>query len=231
MPRRSVSGVSTKAVLWLSIVCMFIAAGCEPNPVLRRKGIDAFHAGEVTQADRHFTKAVRQDPTDWKSLYYLGKVRLEQDRALDATLVLEKALSLRNDHEQTPQILDALAQSLYQQGETARLHTMLQRAIDEYETSRDFLRLAKFMGKTGDRDSAKVALRKATYFARPGDATPWLALADFYESLDDTDQTIDALRRALAINPRSRQVRTRLRKYGIVPGPTVQIKQRPGDNR
>ena len=75
----------------------------------------------------------------------------------------------------------------------------------------------------GDIDQAKLAYRKAAFFALPGDAEPFLTLADFYESIGDTANAVTALRHAYTVTPKDRQIHDRLRRYGIVPGPTAQL--------
>lgn len=202
-------------------VLVMTSSGCEPNPLLRRQGMDALEVGDIDWADNRFSVAVRQDPTDWKSQYYLGRVRLEQDRAAEAQIHLEQALTLREDHPETSDILDVLAEALFRQAANARLYQLLHDATQNYGTLKDYLRQADYLAKTGDIDGAKVAFRKAARFADKDDATPYVAMADFYESIGNTDNAISALRRAYAITPGSRRLANRLREYGIVPGPTA----------
>ncbi len=212
------------AVLLLA-AAMLALAGCmrQPNPLLRKHGIEAFDRRQIHEADLHFSQAVEQDPSDWKSLYYLGRVRLVQNQLFDAQLLLERALAVRRDHDQTPDILDALAQTLYQHGRVQQLHQLLQQAVADYGASRDFMRQGHYLMQLGDRDGAKLAYRKAAFFAAPDDAGPFVALADFYESIGDTPNAITALRHAHAIQPRDQQLRDRLRQHGIVPGPTAAL--------
>lgn len=207
----------------LSLVILL--GGCQINPVLRQEGIEAFGAGNLQRADNRFAKAVRQDPTDWKSLYYLGRVRVLQGRPLDGQLLLEKSLALHSDHFDTADILDALAESIYQQGPSAtgRLHQMLKSAADERGTSRDFLRQGRYLMAIGDIDSAKVSLRKSAHFAGDHEPEPFLALADFYELIGDREAALIALRQAYSIAPRDDDIRERLRRRGLIPGPTLAL--------
>lgn len=206
-------------------ILLWGGTGCQPpNALLRREGMDALNLNDVPQADQRFSQAVRQDDTDWKSQYYLGLVRLRQHRPLDAQLALEKALTLRpEDKYATPEILDALAESIFQQNQPANLTAMLQKAADDYGTVPDYLRQAKYLGKSGDVDGAKLAFRKALKFAPKDDPQPYIAMADFFESVGDTQGAITALRKAFYIMPRSQRLGERFRRYGIVPGPTVAL--------
>ncbi len=200
-----------------------VPIGCEPNSYLRQRGVEALHAGDTRWADERFSQAVRQDATDWKSLYYLGQIRLKQGQPLEAQMHLERALTLRPDHRQTADILDQLAEALFQQGQTANLHALVKQATQEYGTTRDYLRQAQYLAKSGDVDGAKLAYRKAGQFAQPDDATPFVSMAEFYDSINDRQNAITALRCAYGIDPRSIKLRNRLRSFGVVPGPTIAL--------
>ena len=205
---------------------ILIATGCQkPNSLLRRDGMEALDLDNVQAADQHFTTAIKQDSTDWKSQYYLGVVRLKQNRPLDAQLAEEKALTLRpSDKQFTPLILDALAESLFQQDQRAALAAMLQKAADDYGTVPDYLRQAKYLGKINDVDGAKLAFRKALKFAPRNDPAPYIAMGDYFASVGDTQGAIIALGKAYYLTPRNERIAERFRRLGYTPGPTLAIK-------
>ncbi len=178
---------------------------------------------QYDEADVRLSRIVAEDPTDWEAHYYLGLVRLEQNRPLDAELLLEQALRLRPDSPETAQILDALAEALFRQERTAALYAMLQEATQYYGTSHDYVRQAIYLGKSGDADGAVVAFRKAGQFAAPDDPSPYLAAADYYESIGNNPQAVIALRHALYIRPNDPAIGNRLRKHGVVPGPAAAL--------
>jgi len=216
-PRRSV------AALWLALAAL--GAGCQspPNGLLRQQAADALMLGNAQRAQQRLELAVEQDPGDWKAAMMLGQIRLTQDRALDAQLLLERAQALRPEHPETPEILDGVAESLYRQDRYESLHNFLATVASDRGTTLDYLRQARYLTLMQDRDGARVALKKAARFAAPDDATPYLAAADYYESIGDVPNAILALRRAHAIKPTSRRVSQRLRDHGIVPGPTAAL--------
>jgi tetratricopeptide (TPR) repeat protein len=218
--------IATRTAAALLALSLLAALGCQqPNALLRRDGMEALDLNDVPAADRKFTAAVQQHATDRKAQYYLGVVRLKQDRALDAQLAEEKALTLRpSDKKFTPLILDALAESLYKQDQRSALSAMLQKAADDYGTVPDYLRQAKYLGLIGDVDGAKLAYRKALKFAPKDDPSPYLAMADYFASVGDTQGAITALGKAYYISPRNERIAERFRRLGIVPGPTVAIK-------
>jgi tetratricopeptide (TPR) repeat protein len=203
------------------------SVGCEPNRLLRQQGMDALEVGDVELADNRFTKASRQDSTDWKSMFYLGKIRLDQGEWVEAQVLLEKALSIRGHHPETDDILDGMAETLFRQGEKDRLYAMLKQTTQDRPVTKSYLRQAKYFYKLGDVDGAKVAYQKAARFALSTDASPYLEMADFYESIGDTGATVTALRQAYAIDPSTPGLSDRLRDNGIVPGPTAGLSPLP----
>ena len=206
------------AVLGVLIV---YASGCEaPNALLRKRGMDALRADDLGRAEANFSKGATREPTDWKSHHYLGKVYLRQRRSLDARMALEKALSLRLDELETPEILDDLAEALVRLGERDRLAVILAESCRNYGTAYDFRRQGRYLAKIDDMDGAVLAFKKAARFSE-GDAGPHLDMADLYESIGDSQRAIEALRQAYTIQPNSPRIATRLRGYGVVPGPTV----------
>jgi tetratricopeptide (TPR) repeat protein len=197
--------------------------GCQSNPVLRKHGMDAYEDGQYDHARAKFTQALSQKSSDWKSHYYLGLVALKQGQPLEAQLSLERALSVRDNHLETPEILDALAQALLEQGKFENLTAMLQQAADRYGATHDYIRQATFLGKSGDVDGAKLAFQKAVRFALKDDPAPFIAMADFYDSLGASAEALLALRQAYYITPDNPRIAERIRQHGMVPGPTVAI--------
>lgn len=219
--RLALSAGTLALVLGASLV-----GGCnKPNSMLRQEGIRALdERKDVDTAEKKFEQAVQQDDTDWKSMYYLGRIRTMQGRGLDAQVLLERALIIRDSHEETPDILDALAESIYKQRHDASLAAMLKKAADDYGTVRDYNRQGKYLGLIGDIDGAKLAYRKAMKFAAPNDPSPYLALSELLESQGDNEGAIQNLKYAYYILPESPRLEARFRKFGIVPGPTVAVK-------
>ena len=86
----------------VAVIAATLVTGCQkPNPLLRKHGMDAYDEQATDHAQQQFVQAVDQDPTDWKSLYYLGKIRLQQGKSFEAQNLLEQALAIRQDHPET----------------------------------------------------------------------------------------------------------------------------------
>ncbi len=206
----------------LACVMALTTAGCQTALDLREQGRVALNRGQPEVALEKLSASVDRDPAAAASQYYLGMAYLELDRALDAQYALEKAHALRpNDKSLTPQVLDALAEALFRQDRTANLFAFLDKQVATYATTRDYLRQGEFLSRAGDPDAARLSFRKAAYFADPGDVEPYIAIADFYTSINDQPNAVTSLRYANYVAPGNLDVAERLRQFGIVPGPTI----------
>ena len=210
----------------LIVLCLTVLlglfAGCQSNPMLRKQGMDALRAHDLAMAGARFAQAVKQDPTDWKAHHYLGKVYLQQHRALDAKLALEKSLAQRHDAVEKPMILDDLAEALYRLDQREQLAQLLVSAAKQSHAPYAFRRQGLYLQKIEDIDGAIVAFAKAAHFG-PGDPQPYIDLANLYESTHRLEQARQSLRRAYGIEPKNSEVNRRLRAYGIIPGPTIAL--------
>lgn len=200
-----------------------LAAGCAtpPNSVLRLHAKDAIDQKDYTTAREKLERALGQDPADWKANYYMGLVRIEQERPLVARLHLEVAYSLRDNDPETPAILDALAQALHNEGDIDKLDIMLKSATNRYGKPHDFYRQAKFLGLQGDVDGARAAYLKAANVSRADDITPFIKQADFYEGLGDRVNAVVALQQAQQIEPYNRTIASRISSLVLDPKPAV----------
>jgi len=196
--------------------------GCNPpNSLLRQQAINAMSEKDIATAEQRLERAVKQDDTDWKAMWLLGVVRNEQNRGLDAQILLERSLTIRGNHAETADINDALAQAIFLQNQPASLSAMLQKAVEDHGGMRDYLRQAKYLGKSGDPDGARRAFQKAIKFSEKGDPTAYQEAADYYKTIGDKASEITMLRHVHYLTPKNVKVGERLRNYGIVPGPTV----------
>ncbi len=202
---------------------LFLAAGCQQSAInLREEGRLALNRGQAPLALEKTQQAVDKDPSSVRSQYQLGLVFLELDRNLEAQYALEKAHALRpDDPHLTPKILDALAEALFRQDRMANLFEFLDKQVKTTGTTRDFLRQGDYLARSGDPDAARLAYRKAAYFADPKDPEPYLTIADFYASIGDQPNAVTALRYANYVDPGNLDAAERLRRFDIVPGPTI----------
>lgn len=209
--------------LTLALVGTLALTGCKNNVVYRELGYESYRQQDFVAAAEQFQTAVDKKPSDYRSQYYLGVTMLQLNKPIPAQTPLEQALALRpDDAEWTPRIADSLAETYYQQERYETLYGFLDNMIQTYaQQPADFLRKAKYLDLLGDADGQKTALQKAAFFAPEGDISPYLAIADFYQTVNDTPNAIQALRYGYYVDPSSDVVKDRLRGLGIVPGPTI----------
>ncbi|MEO1235782.1 MAG: tetratricopeptide repeat protein [Planctomycetota bacterium] len=207
----------------LGVGLLLGAVGCTNHVVHRERGFDAYRAQDWTGAEEEFRTAVEKKPSDFRSQYYLGATLLKQGRATAAQVPLEQALQLRQDDPQwRPRIADLLAETYFQQERYEALYGFLDDQIATYsQQSIDFTRKAKYLGLLGDADGQKTALQKAAFFAAADDAEPYLAIAEFYLSVNDFENAVQALRFGYYVDPENERVADMLRGLGKVPGPTL----------
>jgi len=210
-------------IITLLATTLITTTGCESVAFLRRDAEAAVDEGDWVRAERRVNQVLEKDPSDWRALYYRGLIRLRQNRALDAQIALERAWQLRPNHEETPDILDALAQAYHKQGDEAQLFAFLERMTQQRGGPRDYLRQAEHLAKAGDYDNATIAYTKAAHFWPKNEVTPYIKMADFYKSINDKENEAIALRRAYGINPNLPRINTRLRDLGVIPGPTAAL--------
>ncbi len=190
----------------------------------RELGVAAYNVGNYAQARLHLEAAIEAKPGDFRQNYWLGMVELAQGNPLAAQRQFEYAWTVRQDDpEWTPKILDGLAESLLQQGRTDALHTFLADTASRYGTTDAYLREADYLVKTGDPDGAQIAFQKAARVSGRDDPAVYLAIAEFYESVNDVPNAVTALRYAYYLDPGNEKVAAMFRQFGIVPGPTLRL--------
>lgn len=190
----------------------------------RELGVAAYNVGDYAKARAHLETAIEAKPGDFRQNYWLGMVEMAQGNPLAAQRQFEYAWTVRQDDpEWTPKILDGIAESLFQQNRIEALHTFLAETATRYGTTDAYIREATYLLKTGDPDGAQTAYQKAARVSGRDDPAVYLAIAEFYESVNDVPNAITSLRYAYYLDPENRQVAAKFRQFGIVPGPTLRL--------
>ncbi len=208
------------------------ATGCKKQQVVealdnyalyRNRGFEQYKAGNFAGAAASFREASNRRGRDVTSLYWWATSEMNLGRYNEAQFPLEQAYAIAPDHpEWTARVLDRLAEVYFQQGRQEKLRSFLTETTEQFgRNTRDFQRQAFYLLKIGDLDGAKLSLRKAAYFAPAGDASPYVAMADFYEAVNDQPSARQSLQYAYYIDPETPNVAARLKGYGIVLGPSA----------
>ena len=205
---------------------LLLSVGCYNPPVEKFHARKDMDAGDYTGATVKLQGVVEYDPSDWEAHYLLGKAYLGQGKPIQAQSELEQAFAVQDRSEdETPKILDAIAESLHMQKKYDELYAFLDAQIDRYQGWEDYARKARFLAKANDIDNAALAYRQAAYFSRNQDEDIYLEIADFYEARGDYDKALQALKWAYYINDERADLPERFRRLGYVPGPT--LKEQP----
>lgn len=226
---RAIGSFSALLCIRRSILCavagfvILSSVGCQTMTTSARinRGTDAYKQGRYDDAAVALSSAVEQSPTSWKAQYMLGLTRLKQGFYFQARTALERAWVLRSESSESRYIVDALAEATLLQGEYDSLYATLDRACRIYGRGYDYLRKAIYLKHAGDMDNAALAFEKASQLMPPDDNRAFVEAANFYLEMGETEREILALRRAYYINPNDLEVANRLRRHGIVPGPTI----------
>jgi Flp pilus assembly protein TadD len=196
------------------------ASGCTTakEVVLREQARQARDRGQMQQAQTKYEQLVELNPTSAQYQHALGASYLASGKLDAARIALEQARELAYDRSYiTPRILDKLAETYYRQDDLRRLTGFLNQTAKQRGTTRSYLRQAQYLRKIGDMDAARVAYRKAAYFAEDGNAQPYVAMADFYQSIGDRTNAVKALRYAYHVAPGDGDVNQRLQSLGVEP--------------
>lgn len=230
--QRSTTGPARPAPRILTVLALAAACalpGCFMQDQSRSRnqrelGLEAFRNGDYGEARYRFNQALEAKPDDFRQNYWLGRVELAQGNPLAAQRQFEYAWTVRGDDPQwTPKILDGIAESLYQQDRYDALHSFLAETTDRYGTTDSYLREAAYLVKTGDPDAAQVAYRKAARLSGQDDPAVYIAVAEFYESVNNVPEAVKSLRYAYYLDPENEQVAEKFRQFGLVPGPTLKL--------
>ena len=137
-----------------------------PNEQSREKGITQYNAGDYADAAGAFNNAVRQDPRDYQSHYYLGRTfeamgsyqqAIESYRT--SLAVMSNSLTGRENQTFRLKVLDGLASAIAKgEDRMAQTASLQQKASP---TAEDEFVLAKVLRIHGDADSAIAAYAQA----------------------------------------------------------------------
>jgi Tfp pilus assembly protein PilF len=189
----------------------------------RDQGIQLYNEGAYGDAAGAFRNAVKQDPRQYVSHYYLalcydqmGQHHMAYSQYRTALDVMDRSMAGQVDHETRPKIIDSYAQSIVRHDAgDVELTTLTQRA-EAHRRAQEWVVLAKVYRIRGDADMAVDSYRRAAHW----DAQGFAVRKDLGLYLLELNQAKDAeyyLRQAYRINATDEQVNGGLRQLGLVP--------------
>ncbi|HEV7299570.1 MAG TPA: tetratricopeptide repeat protein [Tepidisphaeraceae bacterium] len=207
-----------------------IAGGCnsDAGPLpdnARKQGIKLYDSGKYTDAAGSFQNAVRQDPRDYVSFYYLGESYSALKSYQQAIQAYRSSLDTiditrtgRLDKQFRMKIMDGLANAIAKsENREAEITSQTAGGAD---VAQNVLIVAKVHRLTGDADAALEAYNRAT-LADPKNFLAHKEYGLYLAQLGQNQQAEAMLRKAYTLNAGDQQVNDALRKLGVVPGPTI----------
>ena len=208
--------------------CAFALAGCAEvvasSKHSREQGQKLYAEGEYVQAAGAFRKGVREDPTDYRSWYWLGQSYDRTQSHHQAIQAYRTALDVRKrtlpgkeDEAMRVRIIDALGRSIA----AANDHAFATQAKGTQPTAEEKYIEAKAFEYMGDADSAIDAYQQAAML----DKKDFAIAKDFALYLEKVpamrEQAVKQLKRAYQLDSKDPQVIAALRRNGVVPGPSL----------
>lgn len=194
------------------------------NRQFREQGMQQYGKAAYADAASSFANAVRQEPGDYTSRFYLGVCEEQMGKLQQAiqqyrtTLeVMTRSLEGKGDLPFRGKVVNQLASAIARQPDRSGDLAALERAPRSAENS--FI-LAKVYRQTGDADNALSRFEQAQQID-PRNAEIAKEYGLYLEQLGQTQRADGQLRRAYALNSRDEQVAAALRRLGIVPGPSL----------
>lgn len=219
---RVLPAVALSALLLVPVGCADTIASSKPS---RSAGLKLYTEGSYVDAAGAFRNAVRQDPRDYKSHYYLGasydalKSYHQAIQSYRAALdVMNVTFKGRGDEEFRTRILDGLANSLAKGGDRTTVTEALGGTkVTQAEVKFTEAKVARILG---DADTALIDYKQAMLLD-PQDFYIAKEYGLYLQSLGQAPQANIVLRRAYAINSRDKQVNAALAQLGVVTGPSL----------
>jgi tetratricopeptide (TPR) repeat protein len=219
-----------KLVIGGALVAAALTVGCQQeiissNPSSRAQGIKQFEEGNYADAAGTFRNALRSDPRDYKSQYYLArsyenlKQYQQAIQAYKASLDAQpRTLAGREDKDQRITTIKALAACISKADNRDSETNLIEQAAKNGNRSQDWLLLANIHCDRGDADSALDAYNRAT-LANPEDFTCVKEFGLYLEQVGQQQRATQQLKKAYGMNGNDQQVNDALRRLNVIPGP------------
>lgn len=219
------------AVAVLSLGLAGCGGGISPEMITynhaayRQQGIEKFDKADYVNAASSFKEALRQEPGDYTSRYYLGqcydKMGHPQQAIEEYRTTLNgmtHSLEGKGDVQTRGKVLEALAQAIAHEPDKSGDMAIVER--QQPRTPEDAILLARICRYSGDADTALVHYQEAQQID-PASAPIAKEYGLYLEQLGQAKKADWQLRHAYAMNTRDEEVAAALRRLGVVPGPSL----------
>lgn len=231
--RLSFARAATAAVLALGGAGLFLGCNGGVNPEMitynprafRDQGVAQYNKADYVNASSSFKEALRQEPGDYTSRYYLGECfdKMGQpQRAIEeyrtTLVVMSKSLEGKGDVAVRGKVLEALSEAIAHEPDRTADLALIER--QQPRSAENAVLLARIYRYSGDADTALTRYDEAQNI---DPANPLIAkeFGLYLEQLGQNKRANSQLRHAYAMNTRDEEVAAALRRLGVVPGPSL----------
>lgn len=218
---------------------LLTACGMDTQDVLtwsndaKRQGFQAYNDGQYADAAGAFRNAIRQNPQDPESEYWLGMCDEQTQswhEAIDAYKTSLRLMPPPNTVHYSVSMhdsaFDRLAHIIAEHDATGSETDLVAQNISKDAPSEDYRLLGRIFRFRGDADSSLDNYRKAVH-VDPDNFAAQRELGLYLEQLTQNQEAGQVLRDAYRINQNDYQVNTALRNIGMEPGPGLLATEEP----
>ncbi|MCS7034128.1 MAG: tetratricopeptide repeat protein [Phycisphaerae bacterium] len=217
------------------LVLVLIAGGCADlvtySKDSRRAGIELYNRQAYADAAGAFRNAVRQNPRDYRSYYYLGACNDQLGHYQQAIAayktsyqVIDTTVDGRQDPDFRYRVLNGLAGAIARSDTREIELNSLENRVRTRSIPDDHYLLAKVYALRGDADRAIQSFERVITIA-PNNFHYAREAGLYLESLGQHDRAVPILQRAYSLNNHDPQVIAALRRLNVVPGPSLKEEQ------
>ena len=221
----------------LAAVLLAVNTGCTDTVTFSRNnreaGIIAYNEGRYTDSAGSFKAALKQDPRDYQSHYWLGQSLLQIGNYQSASVAFRSCLDTRTvtlagreDETIQAKALDGLAQCITKADDgdlEVNQIEQIARGASGAKAAQEFFLLGKVYRYRGLPDMALDYYNRACL----QDNRNFIYLKEYGLYLEQLQQNANAeqtLRQAYALNANDAEVNAGLQRLGIVPGLALKSK-------
>jgi tetratricopeptide (TPR) repeat protein len=210
-----------------------LLTGCQSSTLLsspsdsRREGEQLYREGSYGEAAGSFKTAIRRNPRDYKSQYYLAQSYEQMGQNQQAIAAYKASLDTAKltleGKENKPfrlMTLDGLAGVIARTDAKDVELNLIEEKAKTGQSAENWFIVAKVYRQRGDVDSALDAYNRAALM----DSKDFAIIKEYglyLEQVGQTPKATQSLRKAYALNSSDPEVVAALRRNNIVPGPAV----------
>jgi len=198
----------------------------------KRAGIGQYNDGRYAEAAGSFRNAVRQDPMDPESEYWLG-LCYEQTRSYHEAInayktglhLMPDQNSVRFNPDLYAKLFDRLAHVIAQYDPANTETDLLVKTASDQKSDEQYWLLGRVFRYRGDADSAMDEYHRSIHL-NPENFAVQKELGLYLEQLGQMQEASLVLRDAYRLNPGDKDVDAALRRAGMEPGPGLLVQNR-----